>query len=155
MGRVIILDCLFVIILSIVFFKDLKTKTIPDYLNLILFLLGVIKIIFSEGDFEKSFIGMGVYPLILILIYGYVSDILKREVVGFGDIKLLGTVGFYNGYSGIYDILILHNIIFTLGFFVVLPLYIFKKDVRDKEIAFAPFIVIGTLIFNFGRELFL
>ena len=82
MGRVIILDCLFVIILSIVFFKDLKTKTIPDYLNLILFLLGVIKIIFSEGDFEKSFIGMGVYPLILILIYGYVSDILKREVVG-------------------------------------------------------------------------
>lgn len=155
MGRAIILDCLFVITLSIVFFKDLKTKIIPDYLNLILFLLGVIKIIFSEGDFEKSIIGMGVYPLILILIYGYVSDILKREVVGFGDIKLLGAVGFYNGYSGFYDILILHNIIFTLGFFVALPLYIFKKDVRDKEIAFAPFIVVGTLIFNFGRELFL
>lgn len=147
-----ILDFLFVLTLLSIGIKDFKDKIIPDFFNFILLGLGTLKIFLLNNDFEKSIIGMGVYPLILIFIYGYVSEIVKKDVVGFGDIKLLGAVGFYNGYSGLYDMLILHNIIFTAGLIIILPFYIFKKEIRNKEIPFAPFIVLGVLIFNFAGD---
>lgn len=148
----ILLNFLFCLILLCTVIKDLKNKIIPDIFNFFIIGLGIMKIVFFNGSFEKSVIGMGVYPLILILVYGYISEILKKEVIGFGDIKLLGAIGFYNGYSGLYDILLLYNIIFTGAFLIIFPFYFFKKEIRKKEIPFAPFIVLGILIFNLSRK---
>lgn len=147
MDRVI--DFIFTAVLILTAVKDFKTKIIPDYFNGIIFILSIVKIIFLNGDFEKSLIGMGVFPIIFIIIYGYISEIFKRELVGFGDIKLMGMAGFYIGYSGIYNLIVLYNIIFTLGFLSVVPFIFIKKIGRKAEIPFAPFICIGILIFKF------
>lgn len=147
MDRVI--DFIFYAVLIFISVKDLKEKIIPDIFNLIIILLGIVKIIFLGGDFEKSFIGMGVFPIIFILIYGYVSDLLKKDVIGFGDIKLMGAAGFFLEYSGIYNLIILYNTIFTAALVCMLPLLLLGKIKRETEIPFAPFISLGIIFWSF------
>lgn len=141
-----LIDTLFYIFLILTAVKDIKEKIISDIFNVIIIILGTIKIIFFYGDFEKSIIGMGVFPLVFIIIYGYISEILKKDVIGFGDIKFMGAAGFYLEYSGIYNLIILYNIIFITAFICVVPLLLLKKIKKDAEIPFAPFISAGILI---------
>lgn len=144
-----IFDLSLIAIFFLISIKDLKEKEIPNSLTLGIIFLGILKNIFLYENFEKSFLGLSVFPVIFLFIYGYVSDFLKREVVGFGDIKLLGGIGFYLGYSGIYNFIVFHNIIFILGFLSVLPMIFIKKENLKKEIPFAPCICLGTVIYNF------
>ena len=144
-----LIDILFYIFLILTVVKDIKEKIISDILNIMIIILGVMKIIFFNGDFEKSIIGMGVFPLVFIIIYGYISEILKKDVIGFGDIKFMGAAGFYLGYSGIYNLIILYNTIFITAFIIVFPLLLLKKIKKEAEIPFAPFISAGVLIFLF------
>ncbi|MCF2625646.1 prepilin peptidase [Fusobacterium perfoetens] len=150
MDRIIehIFDIFFVIFLILITLKDIKEKIIPNFFTLGIIFLGILKIIFADGDFEKSLLGLGIYPVLFIFLYGYVSDFFKKEVIGFGDIKLMGAIGFYLGYSGIYNLILLHNLIFILGFIFVTPLIILKKYKKEKEIPFAPFICIGSVVFG-------
>lgn len=144
-----LIDILFYIFLILTAVKDIKERIISDILNIMIIILGVMKIIFFNGDFEKSIIGMGVFPLVFIIIYGYISEILKKDVIGFGDIKFMGAAGFYLGYSGIYNLIILYNTIFITAFIIVFPLLLLKKIKKEAEIPFAPFISAGVLIFLF------
>ena len=144
-----LIDILFYIFLILTAVKDIKERIISDILNIMIIILGVMKIIFFNGDFEKSIIGMGVFPLVFIIIYGYISEILKKDVIGFGDIKFMGAAGFYLGYSGIYKLIILYNTIFITAFIIVFPLLLLKKIKKEAEIPFAPFISAGILIFLF------
>ncbi len=144
-----LIDILFYIFLILTAVKDIKERIISDILNIMIIILGVMKIIFFNGDFEKSIIGMGVFPLVFIIIYGYISEVLKKDVIGFGDIKFMGAAGFYLGYSGIYNLIILYNTIFITAFIIVFPLLLLKKIKKEAEIPFAPFISAGVLIFLF------
>ena len=101
MGRFII-EIIFWIVLSFIVKSDFKEKIVPDKMTLSILLLGVVKIIFFQEDIENKIIGMGTYPVIFLLLYGYGEFLFKKEVVGFGDIKLLSSIGFYIGYLGIY-----------------------------------------------------
>ena len=92
---------------------------------------------------------MGVFPIIFILIYGYVSDLLKKDVIGFGDIKLMVAAGFFLEYSGIYNLIILYNTIFITALVCMLPLLCFGKIKRETEIPFAPFISLGIIFWSF------
>lgn len=127
-----IIDFIFYTVLIFISIKDLKEKIIPDIFNLVIIFLGIVKIIFLHGDFEKSFIGMGVFPIIFIFLYGYVSDFLKKDVIGFGDIKLMGAAGFFLEYSGIYNLIILYNTIFITALVCILPLLCFGK-IKEKQ----------------------
>ena len=144
-----LIDILFYIFLILTAVKDIKERIISDILNIMIIILGVMKIIFFNGDFEKSIIGMGVFPLVFIIVYGYISEVLKKDVIGFGDIKFMGAAGFYLGYSGIYNLIILYNTIFITAFIIVFPLLLLKKIKKEAEIPFAPFISAGVLIFLF------
>lgn len=141
-----LIDILFYIFLILTAVKDIKERIISDILNIMIIILGVMKIIFFNGDFEKSIIGMGVFPLVFIIIYGYIGEVLKKDVIGFGDIKFMGAAGFYLGYSGIYNLIILYNTIFITAFIIVFPLLLLKKIKKEAEIPFAPFISAGILI---------
>ena len=120
----ITLDLFLFILLFFISLKDLKEKEIPNFSTLGIIFLGILKIIFLHEDFEKSFLGFGTFSIFFLFLYGYASDFLKKEIIGFGDIKLIGAAGFYFGYSGIYNLIIFHNIIFILGF-LFLNTYIF------------------------------
>lgn len=143
-----ILDITLIVFFIFISYKDLKEKIIPDRFCLGIVFLGILKIIFCGKSFEESFIGFSVYPAVLIIIYGYGAEIMKKDIVGFGDIKLLGAVGFYIGYLGIYNLIVLYNIIFILGFVFSIFLLITKKAERKTEIPFAPIICLGAVLFK-------
>lgn len=145
MGR-FITEIIFWIILSLIVKSDFKEKIVPDKMTLFILLLGVIKIIFFQEDIENKIIGMGTYPVIFLLFYGYGEFLFEKEVVGFGDIKLLSSIGFYIGYLGIYSLMVFYNIIFLFSLFYGL---IYKFYFKNNEVPFAPVIVIGTFIFYF------
>lgn len=148
----IILDFSFFIILFFISLKDLKEKEIPNFLTLGIIFLGILKIIFLREDFEKNFLGFGVFPVFFLFLYGYAGDFLKKEIIGFGDIKLVSGIGFYFGYSGIYNLIIFHNIIFILGFLFLIPIFFLKKIKKEEEVPFAPCICLGAVIYKFFVE---
>ena len=140
-----IIEILFWIILFIILVIDFKKKIIPDTLTIIIFILGIIKIIFFDKDLENKLIGVGTYPILFNILYGYGDKIFKKEIIGFGDIKLLSSIGFYLGYFGLINLIIYYNIIFLLA-----PIYgiIYKVYYKENEIPFAPIIILATFIFN-------
>lgn len=148
----ITLDLFLFILLFFISLKDLKEKEIPNFLTLGIIFLGILKIIFLHEDFEKSFLGFGTFSIFFLFLYGYASDFLKKEIIGFGDIKLIGAAGFYFGYSGIYNLIIFHNIIFILGFLFLIPIFFLKKIKKEEEIPFAPCICLGAVIYKFFVE---
>ena len=90
---------------------DVKKLYIPNSLNII-FLIGAICYRGMDiYEVENGILGAGVYTLPLLFFYGYGSDIAKKEIIGFGDIKLMVGVGYILGYSNFYTIYIYYIII--------------------------------------------
>ena len=79
------------IALIFVMYIDINKKYIPNVLNFSILILSVF--IRGISEIENFFIGAACYVLPILIFYGYVSDILKREVFGFGDIKLIIALG--------------------------------------------------------------
>lgn len=134
---------LIIFILLIIICIDIKKLFIPNSLNFLLLIVAIFSKSFDFLSLERSIIGMGVYSLPLLFLYGYLSDILNREVFGFGDIKLLINLGYILGYSSFLDIYIYYLISFISASFVGIILLLKKK--KRKEIPFSPFLIIGFL----------
>lgn len=147
MGSSIIFQGAIVIILLLISYIDIKTRELPNSLTLLLILLGVGYNLFFDNRIVESVIGMGTYSLPFSLIYGYISDIYGKDVLGFGDIKLAMGVGAVLTFSNFYNLYL-----FFLGSFVTASIYCIyllikiKKNPREVEIPFAPFISISGCI---------
>lgn len=143
-----IIDLFFIINLLLISYTDYKSCEIPDALNLFILLLKGIKIFFFNYSFENSIIGFGVYPIILLVIYGYVSNIVGKELIGFGDVKLLSSIGFYIGYSSLFAVVYYYNIICLVGIvlcYVILKI-VKKKEIRGIQIPFAPIVCLALFV---------
>jgi leader peptidase (prepilin peptidase)/N-methyltransferase len=138
MDGILIISLLFLII-----YIDIKKLYIPNTLNILLFILSIIFKGFEFNTIENSIIGMGLYPLPLLILYGYLSDLLGKEVFGFGDIKILMNFGYILGYSNFFDIYIYYLISF-ISASIIGVLFLLRREKR-KEIPFSPFLIIGFL----------
>ncbi len=147
-----ILVSLFIFILITIVYIDINKKYIPNFLN---FLLLVLAILLKQNNLEDFFIGAGVYTLPIIILYGYGSDIMNREIIGFGDIKLivpLGAVLYSSEVSIFFQVYIFYLITFLLASVYILFLFILKilklikLNLKKREIAFAPFIILSFFI---------
>lgn len=140
----------FLLIVSfIIFVTDIKKLYIPNTINIIFFVMAVCYRGFDLYKIENGILGAGVYTLPLLFFYGYGSDLAQKEIMGFGDIKLMIGIGYVLGYSDFYTIYI-----YYLETFVIAALfgivYIVKKKTVRGEIAFSPF-----LLFSFYCILFM
>ena len=153
MDRILIL--IIYALLTMIMYIDINKKYIPNILNFIILLLAIIYRGF--WDIEIFFIGAACYSLPILIFYGYVSDILDREVFGFGDIKLIIGLGglLYKVEQSLFlQIYIFYLLVFSLATLYLLSYYIFnltqkkKIKLRGKEIAFAPYICISFFILN-------
>jgi len=124
MDRILIISLLFVII-----YIDIKKLYIPNTLNILLFILSIIFKGFEFNTIENSIIGMGLYPLPLLILYGYLSDLLGKEVFGFGDIKILMNFGYILGYSNFFDIYIYYLISF-ISASIIGVLFLLRREKR-------------------------
>lgn len=151
----IIVDILFVGDLLFISLVDYKKYIIPNSLNLGILFLKTIKILLFGSNFEDSIIGMGVYPIILLIIYGYVSDFFGKELMGFGDIKLVASIGFYNGYTSIFQVMIFYNIISVVGILIYIIMLKFskEKDLRDRKLPFSPIVILSYFIFKISENI--
>lgn len=122
---------------------DIKGMIIPDRISGMLIILGIISSIFLNRE-ESSILGIGAFSLIFLILYGY-GDILGKEVMGFGDVKLAMGIGSIIGYTSLRNLLLFWNIAFVSGALVGLLLIILKIKTRKEEMAFGPFIAISGL----------
>ena len=129
------------------FIIDYKIQIIPNRLNLTIFEVGIV-IAFLYGLSNVAItinmllgmlVGGGIFLLITLiggLFYG-------KEAMGFGDVKLMGALGLFFGFS---NIIIITLLSFLLGAIISIILLISKIKKTDEYIPFGPFIVIASFI---------
>ncbi|MHA4988305.1 prepilin peptidase [Cetobacterium somerae] len=143
MVKVIVYFFIIVILLEIII-RDIREKIILNKSNLgLLFLGGILG--FLEGDLQERLLSAALYALPFILIYGYGSDILNKECIGMGDVKLVTSLGFLLNFNNFFDILIFLNISFITPLIYLGGKYIYLKKL-DKDIAFGPFLILSYLL---------
>ena len=139
------------IILIMDMFIDIKAQIIPNGLNMLGFMVGIVYMYFKLlTDINKGidlllgmFVGAGIF--LLIALFALVE--YKKEGMGLGDVKLMGMLGLFFGVKNIFQIFILS---FTVGAIISVLLLVFKIKKMDEYIAFGPFIVIATIITMFA-----
>ena len=141
---------IFEIIEYITFFyicmTDIKKKIIPDSGFVILIITGLLKGM-VKGNLEGYFLGMCVYPMPLIILY-ILEDYFKKELIGFGDIKLMMGIGGNMGYKSLAEVVKFYHVVYFLaGITVILFLLCMKyKGKKAEYIPFAPFLTIGFIM---------
>lgn len=123
------MNIVLIIILFLASVYDLKYRIIPNYISLLVLLIG-----FLYGEIYFSGILISILILAICLFY-------QENYKGGGDIKLLGALGLV---LGVYPI----SFVFIFSDLLVL---IFRKinEKRDKqilELPYAPFILISMII---------
>lgn len=133
------------IILIMDMFIDIKAQIIPNGLNMLGFLVGIVymyyKLITDVYVGIDLLLGMFVGAGIFLLIALFALVAYKKEGMGLGDVKLMGMLGLFFGVKNIFQIFILS---FTVGAIISILLLVFKIKKMDEYIAFGPFIVIAT-----------
>lgn len=145
----LVLSYLYVMIsfaLLIAFSVDYRFELIPDEVHIVICIAGLINFFMDINNWWRyllaALIGGGVFWLLGLLSI----LIFKKEGMGFGDVKLMASLGFM---FGIKKILVITLISFFLGAIIGGTLLILKKKDAESYIPFGPFIVIGALCMMF------
>lgn len=132
------------------FVIDYKFQIIPNRLNLTMFeigllftfIYGIVNVNIAVDMLLGMLTGAGIF-LFITLLGGLIAG---KEAMGFGDVKLMGALGLYFGFSGI---IVIALIAFLLGAIISIILLATKKKKTDEYIPFGPFIVLAALIVAF------
>ena len=132
--------------LLIVFSIDYRFQLIPDEAHIYFGVLGLASLFTDLSNWYSYLLGAVVGGGIFLLIAGFAILILKKEGMGFGDVKLMGALGFL---FGLKNILAITLVSFFIGAIVGALLIVIKKKDGAGYIPFGPFIVIGAVILIF------
>lgn len=130
---IIIKGLLYFLILTYASFTDIKTKTIPDKVHVLIILVGLINI-----NPLNSIAGLVFVPIPFLI-----TALLKGGGIGGGDVKLMCANGFFlgvkDGFIGSFLGLVI-AIIFNAVYY--------KIKNKDKNISFplAPYLSIGCFL---------
>ncbi|BDU49575.1 prepilin peptidase [Haliovirga abyssi] len=125
---------------------DIEEHILPDKITFFMIVIGFIFSFFSETNILYSFIGAATYSFPFMLLYGFGEDLLKKDIMGFGDVKLTAAIGAFFGYRGFYNLYMFFMLAFTIGAVISLILIILKIKTRKDIIAFGPFIAVAGYI---------
>ena len=145
-GIYTVIVCLFSSILIAISIIDFRTYIIPDSLNVTIFLLALISLIFTN-DLMDNIIGFFIISgimLILLIIFRHLRNV---NVFGGGDIKLMAVAGLFLGAK-----------LIVLAFFIgcilgsVIHSLRMKFSKEGSFLAFGPYLCAGIFIsVLFGR----
>lgn len=130
---------------------DYDVQWIPDRFQISIFVLGLLTFLFKNPmTWYDRLIGACAGGGVFLLIYFLAKLILKREGLGFGDVKLVFVSGFFLGWKGMIFAILIASVI---GSIVLLIIKYKTKAEREKEFPFAPFLssafIISTFVGNY------
>ena len=135
------------LLLIICMFADIKAQIIPNEVNFVGFLAGLIYAYYNMCiDVVlglNCIAGMLTGGIIFLLIALFAIVVYKREGMGGGDVKLMGMLGLFFGFANIIQIFVLS---FLIGSIMSIALVATKINKWDEYIAFGPFIVMSSYI---------
>lgn len=123
-------NILFIIIIIYAGIYDYKKRIIPDKVHVVI----IVSALLSNFNITQSILGLIILPIPFIL-----PIFFNENSIGGGDIKLVGSIGFFFGFTkGVLAIIIalLISIIFSLAF---------KKHSKEL-VPLAPYLAIGSII---------
>ncbi len=137
-------------IITVCAFTDIKRCIIPDEINFIGFIVGIVYAFFKVSFNIKEgidlilggLIGFGIF----VLIYLFSLLVFKKEGMGGGDIKLMGVLGLFFGIKSIVMIFILS---FLFASIISIFLLITRIKKKTDYIPFGPFIVLAAFVTMF------
>lgn len=147
---------LFYLTLIFVVIADLRYLLLPDFLIAFLLVLVVTNLVLS---FQQGLLPLSAWPNLLaallfalvffLTLYVLAKHWLKKEALGWGDIKLMLPLALFLSWPAVLLAIFLSFIIG--GFFAMLVLVIGKKK-WGQALPFAPFLVLGSLLTSFWGE---
>ena len=137
-----------------VFIIDYKKQIIPNRLTLTMFEIGLIFIFMQViintnigiNTFLNSILGMFLGGGLFLIITLIGELIAKKEAMGFGDIKLIGTLGLFLGKTNIISTIIIAFLIAAIASIIMLVISKIRKKEIMEYIAFGPFIALASAI---------
>nr|WP_315048680.1 prepilin peptidase [uncultured Leptotrichia sp.] len=136
------------VVLVRICFIDFREKIIKDRDLIILLVIGIL--LGVEGNnFEKVYLGWCAFSMPLLVLY-IVEDYFKRELIGFGDVKLMIVIGGLLRYRDFRQVLLFYqNLYFLSAIIVILVLIYWKiRGKRGEYVPFAPYIILNYLLFE-------
>jgi len=143
---------------------DFRWGVIPDQLNLLLAVLGIILIFINQpisfiGSYGRIFsplwlssglaINRLASALLSLLIFGAIILFSRGRGMGWGDFKLAGALGLLLGWP---DALLGFMLSFVIGAAAGLILLLMKKKSLKDSVPFGPFLALGALLVMFWGE---
>lgn len=145
---------------------DFKMQLIPDTVQVVILLLGIIVTVLDYNLWLCHIIGMILGGGIFLLIAIFSKLVFRKEGMGMGDIKLMLGIGlifgikyiptsFIDFLSSAETILMITVLAFFMAAIVAIILIVTGKTDKSSYMAFGPYIVIATiLIILFGAKPF-
>ena len=144
-----VLLCLIATVLLLVTMSDAKYQIIPDQYTIAIALLcivaGIIDLTTNKifvTAISDIILGAGCGILLPIIINLLSVFILKKEGLGFGDVKLLGALGALFGFPYIFALIIVA--VFVALFYIIYM--VIRRKADEMYMAFGPFIAIGSVV---------
>jgi len=126
----------FIMLLTYTAMIDLRTRTIPDHIPMLIILIGLI-------DMEPVSAVLG---LILVPMPYFIMALLKENSIGGGDIKLMGACGFYLGIQAGY-------VASILGLMLAIIIHFAYRVIGNRKVTnnipLAPYLGAGCIIAYF------
>ena len=132
--------------LSLAFSIDFKYQLIPDEVDVLIGICGIINLLLNISNWWSYLIGAAIGGAIFYSLNLIALIILKKEGMGLGDVKLMAALGFL---FGIKNILVITLVSFFIGAIIGIVVMIIKRKEKEEYIAFGPFIVIATILLMF------
>lgn len=132
--------------LSLAFSIDFKYQLIPDEVDILIGVCGVVNLLLNINNWWSYLLGALIGAAIFYLLNVIALLILKKEGMGMGDVKLMGALGLL---FGIKSILVIALVSFFIGAIIGLIIMIIKRKEKEEYIPFGPFIVIGVVTLMF------
>jgi leader peptidase (prepilin peptidase) / N-methyltransferase len=133
-------------------FIDIDRMIIPDKLTAPGFILGLGLVFgFHFLSWKSVLLGIAVPGPALWLLGWVVSSLLKKEALGFGDVKFLIMAGTFLGFGGVVLALLFGAVLslIFLAFGAAL-----KRLSLKSRLPFGPFIALGIIVYvYFGHEI--
>ncbi len=130
--------------LLIIGYIDQKFHFIYHFTLVISIILNLVTSIYLHFNIVELFLGAVVGICIYGLIYCVAYFYYKREVFGFGDVMLMGSLGLLLGIKGTLITSILTFYVAILGIAI---LYLRNRNINKKtEVAFAPYMILSAIL---------